>query len=274
MKLVSFTKGEGAAVGILEGELVTTLDAASMIDLISAGGAHAFRRGDTIPLAEVSLLPPVVRPGKVIALGRNYAAHAAEGGAEPPAFPMLFHKTHTSLVGHGQPIVLPDPALDSKIDYEAELAVVIGKACKQVSEAEALDYVFGYSVANDVSARGLQRRTSQFSAGKMLDTFGPLGPTIVTADEIIDVQDLQIRTVLNGSEMQNSNTSYMIFSVAFTISYISQISTLEPGDVILTGTPEGVGYARTPPVYLKDGDSITIEVQGVGSLTNPVVAAA
>ena len=273
MRLVSFAHDEGAAVGILEGELITTLDAGSMIDLIAGGGANAFNRGEMVPLSEVTLLPPVVRPGKVIALGRNYAAHAAEGGAEPPAFPMLFHKTHTSLVGHGQPIVLPDPALDSKIDYEAELAVVIGKACKNVSEADALDYVFGYTVANDVSARGLQRRTSQFSAGKMLDTFGPLGPTIVTADEIVDVQDLQIRAVLNGTEMQNSNTSYMIFSVAFTISYISQISTLEPGDVILTGTPEGVGYARTPPVYLKDGDSITIEVQGVGSLTNPVAAA-
>jgi len=185
MKLITFRTKTETKTGILDGEQISVLDTADMQEIIRT--RHINPTGQTLNLSDVTLIQPIERPGKVIALGRNYAAHAAEGGAKPPDFPMLFHKTHTSLIGHQQPIVLPDPALDHKIDYEGELAVVIGRPCRHVPEADALGYVFGYTVANDVSARGLQRRTSQFSAGKMLDTFGPLGPAIVTADEIADV---------------------------------------------------------------------------------------
>ncbi|MEM7034770.1 MAG: fumarylacetoacetate hydrolase family protein, partial [Chloroflexota bacterium] len=221
-----------------------------------------------ISQSDITFLPPVLNPEKVIALGRNYAAHAAEGGSEPPKFPMLFHKTAGSLLGHGGTVVIP-PVTD-KVDYECELAVIIGRRCKQVSEADAPDYVAGYAAANDVSARDLQRRTTQFTAGKMLDTFGPLGPALVTSDELPDPGNLQIQTRLNGEVMQSSNTNMMIFSVPFTISYISQIATLEVGDVILTGTPEGVGFARTPPVWLKEGDVVEVDVEKVGVLKNTV----
>jgi acylpyruvate hydrolase len=220
------------------------------------------------PLSGVTLLPPVLRPGKVIALGKNYAAHAAEAGSKPPEYPMLFHKTATSLLGAGGTIVIPP--ITSQVDYEGELAVIIGRPCKQVSPDEALDYVAGYTIANDVSARDLQRRTSQFTAGKMLDTFCPLGPALVTRDEVPDPGNLSIRTRLNGQVMQDGNTGMMIFDVPFIVSYISQIATLEVGDVILTGTPEGVGFARTPPVFLQDGDIISAEIEGLGALTNVV----
>ena len=220
---------------------------------------------------DVHLLPPVLKPTKVIALGRNYAAHAKEGGAEPPDYPMLFHKTATSLLGADGKIVIPP--ISDKIDYEAELAVIMGERCKNVPEEIALDYVAGYTVANDVTARDWQRRTSQFTSGKMLDTFGPLGPALVTKDEIADAGNLQIQSRLNGITMQNGNTRDMIFSIPFLISYISQISTLEVGDVILTGTPEGVGYARKPPVFMKAGDVIEIEIEQLGILRNNLIAA-
>jgi 2-keto-4-pentenoate hydratase/2-oxohepta-3-ene-1,7-dioic acid hydratase in catechol pathway len=182
---------------------------------------------------------------------------------------MLFHKTHTSLTGHNRPVTIPEGT--SKVDYEAELAVIIGKLCKNVSEEDALDYVYGYASANDVSARDWQRQTSQFAAGKMVDEFGPLGPTLVTKDEIEDVQNLDIKSYHNGNLMQSSNTKMMIFSVAFTISFISKICTLEPGDVILTGTPEGVGFAQNPPLYMKAGDEIVVEVEKIGCLKNHFV---
>jgi acylpyruvate hydrolase len=217
---------------------------------------------------EVSLLPPVLRPGKIICLGRNYAAHAKEGGADPLEYPILFFKPASALVGAGGTVVVPP--VTEKADYEGELAVIIGRTCKQVTAGEALAYVAGYTVANDVSARDLQRRTPQWAAGKMLDTFCPLGPALVTRDEIPDPGDLAIRTTLNGQLMQDSHTGLMIFDVPFIISYISQIATLEPGDIILTGTPDGVGYPRNPPVFLQDGDTISVEVEGVGTLTNTV----
>ncbi|MFT5193235.1 MAG: acylpyruvate hydrolase [Cellvibrionaceae bacterium] len=276
MKLVSIKVNNEVKLGAIQGDRIVDLNYnGSMIDLLKSGefGLEAARNAAekatiTYAKSEVTFVPPVVRPGKVIALGRNYAAHAAEGGAVPPDYPMLFHKTHTSLIGHHQSIVIPP--VTKKVDYEAELAVIIGKTCYQVSEEDALDYVAGYTCANDVSARDLQRLTTQFTTGKMLDTFGPLGPALVTADEIDDVQNLNISLELNGETLQSSNTSYMIFNVAFTIHFISQICTLEPGDVILTGTPEGVGYPRNPPIFLKPGDSVTVHVENVGSLTNPV----
>jgi acylpyruvate hydrolase len=181
---------------------------------------------------------------------------------------MLFHKTAGSLLGAGGTIIIPP--VTGQVDYEGELAIIIGRACKQVSPEAALDYVAGYTIANDVSARDLQRRTSQFSAGKMLDTFGPLGPALVTRDEVPDPGHLSIRTTLNGQVMQNDTTANMIFDVPFTISYISHIATLEVGDVILTGTPEGVGFARKPPVYMQDGDVVSVEIERLGVLTNKV----
>lgn len=220
-------------------------------------------------LNEIDFLP-AVNAGKILAVGRNYVDHAIEGGAEPPKAPLIFNKLPNSLNAHEAPIVLP--TISDKIDYEAELAVVIGKRAKQVSEAEALDFVFGYTLMNDVTARDLQRGDGQWTRGKGLDSFAPLGPFITTRDEIEDVQNLKIEGILNGRAMQSSNTSKMIFKVAYLISYISQGITLEPGDVIATGTPEGVGFFRDPPVVLKAGDVFEVKIEKLGTLRNTVAA--
>lgn len=217
---------------------------------------------------EIEFLPAVF-PSKILAIGRNYADHAIEGGAAPPAAPLLFNKLPNSLSAHNAPIVLPQ--ISQKVDYEAELAVVIGRKAKRVSEAQALDHVFGFSLINDVSARDLQFGDGQWTRGKGLDTFAPLGPFITTRDEIRDVQALKIEGRLNGEVMQSSNTGKMIFKVAYLVSYLSQGLTLEPGDVIATGTPEGVGFFRDPPVLLKAGDVFEVEIEGLGTLRNPVI---
>ena len=219
--------------------------------------------------ADIEFLP-AVRPGKMLAIGRNYADHAIEGGGEPPKAPLIFAKLSNALSAHNAPIVLP--TVSETIDWEAELAVVIGRRAKAVSEADALDYVFGYTLMNDVTARDLQRKDGQWTRGKGLDTFAPLGPFITTRDEIDDIQNLKIEGLYNGVVTQASNTSKMIFSIAYLISYISQGITLEPGDVIATGTPEGVGFFRDPPVLLKPGDVCEVRVEKLGTLRNPVVA--
>jgi 2-keto-4-pentenoate hydratase/2-oxohepta-3-ene-1,7-dioic acid hydratase in catechol pathway len=220
-----------------------------------------------ISLDSVEFLPPVF-PGKILAIGRNYVDHSIEQGEEPPKAPLLFNKLTNSLSAHNAPIVLP--AISSKVDYEAELAVVIGKRATRVSEAEALDYVFGYTPFNDVSARDLQFGDGQWTRGKGLDGFAPLGPFITTRDEIPDVHSLKIEGRLNGAVMQSSNTARMIFKVPYLISYLSQGITLEPGDVIATGTPEGVGIFRKPPVLLKPGDVYEVTIEKLGTLRNPV----
>ena len=214
---------------------------------------------------------PAVYPSKIVAIGRNYVDHAIEGGAEPPKAPLIFNKLPNSLSAHNAPIVLSK--IRSQVDYEAELAVVMGRKAMRVSEASALDHVFGYTLINDVSARDLQYGDGQWTRGKGLDTFAPLGPFITTRDEIADVQALKIEGRLNGEVMQSSNTAKMIFKVAYLISYISQGITLEPGDVIATGTPDGVGIFRKPPVLLKAGDVYEVTVEKLGTLSNPVVAA-
>lgn len=223
-----------------------------------------------VALNAVTLLPPVLNPEKVVCLGLNYRAHASETKKVAPDFPMLFHKTAGSLLGAGGAIRIP--SVTQQVDYEGELAVIIGRTCYNVSAENALNYVAGYTCANDVSARDWQYRTKQFTQGKMLDTFGPLGPALVTRDEIPNPHNLRIRTILNGNVMQDGHTSAMIFDVPFIVSYISQIATLKPGDVILTGTPEGVGFARDPQVFLQPGDSVTVEIEQIGTLTNSIVA--
>jgi 2-keto-4-pentenoate hydratase/2-oxohepta-3-ene-1,7-dioic acid hydratase in catechol pathway len=232
-------------------------------------GQRAGALAVAVPLDAVEFFPPVF-PGKMLAIGRNYVDHAIEGGEAPPAAPLIFTKLSNSLAAHEQPVTLH--SISSQIDYEAELAVVIGRRCRRVSEEEALAHVFGYTLINDVSARDLQFGDGQWVRGKGLDGFAPLGPYVTTRDEVADVQSLNIEGRLNGSTMQSSNTSKMIFGVAYLISYISQAITLEPGDVIATGTPEGVGVFRQPPVLLKPGDVFEVEIEGLGTLRNTFVS--
>jgi 2,4-didehydro-3-deoxy-L-rhamnonate hydrolase len=222
-----------------------------------------------VPESEVKIVRPFL-PGNIICVGLNYKAHAAESNLPLPKRPLLFGKWTNAMTGPGDPIVIPPDT--SEVDYEAELAVVIGQKCREVSAEQALDYVAGYTCANDVSARDFQREDSQWIRAKTQDTFGPIGPYLVTADEIPDPQVLGIRTILNGQTMQNSTTADMIFTVREIIAYISRGVTLHPGDLISTGTPQGVGFARKPPVFLKPGDDVTIEIDGIGHLSNPVAA--
>jgi len=216
----------------------------------------------------VRLGPPIPDPEKIICLGLNYRSHAEEAGLSVPKVPILFAKYRNALTGPTSPIILP--GISEEIDYEGELAVVVGKQCKNVAVEEALDYVAGYMAFNDVSARDLQMRTGQWLSGKTLDTFAPCGPALVI-NEISDPQDLDISTRVNGQTLQQSNTRNMIFSVAETLAYISQLMTLEPGDIIATGTPEGVGFKRNPPIFLRHGDVVEVEIEGIGALRNPVV---
>jgi 2,4-didehydro-3-deoxy-L-rhamnonate hydrolase len=227
--------------------------------------ARIAERGE--PLGEVESLAPVPRPGKVIAIGRNYREHAAEEGVEPPKEPLIFSKWPSSVVGPGADIRW-DPELARQVDHEAELAVVIGRTARRVSRENALDHVFGYTCLNDVSARDLQFGDGQWVRGKSLDTFCPMGPVLVTADEIPDPQQLWIRCVVDGEVRQDGHTSQMYFSVAEIISHCSQAFTLEPGDVIATGTPSGVGVFRDPPVFLRDGQRVVVEIEGIGALEN------
>jgi 2-keto-4-pentenoate hydratase/2-oxohepta-3-ene-1,7-dioic acid hydratase in catechol pathway len=246
-------------------------DALSEINGLLSGEPRAgFGQTRAYTFEQIEFLPAVY-PRKILAIGRNYVDHAIEGGAEPPKSPLIFNKLSTSLSAHDAPIVLP--AISSQVDYEAELAVIIGRSAKHVDQANALDHVFGYSLINDVSARDLQFGDGQWTRGKGLDTFAPLGPFITTRDEIADVQSLKIEGRLNGQVMQSSNTGKMIFPVAYLISYLSQGITLEPGDVIATGTPDGVGIFRKPPVVLKAGDIFEVIIEGLGTLRNQVSGA-
>ena len=222
--------------------------------------------------ASATLLAPVYNPRKIVCLGLNYRDHATESGMEPPPEPVLFSKYPTTLIGHGANIVLP-PESD-QVDYEAELVVVIGRGGKRIPRERAMEHVGGYTVGHDVSARDwqLNKPGKQWMAGKTFDTFAPMGPALVTTDEIPDPQALGIRLRLNGQTMQDSSTSQLIFPVDYIVSYLSRIMTLEPGDLIFTGTPPGVGMARKPPVWLKPGDVVEVEIDGVGTLRNPVVA--
>ena len=228
---------------------------------------------DTGRPADVSKLLAPIDPTTIYCIGLNYAHHAKEGNLAIPEWPVLFMKSPSALQHPGDPIEIPTHLPSQEVDYECELAVVIGTKCKNVSKADALDFVLGYSCAHDVSARDWQIRKggSQWCKGKTFDTFCPLGPCMVTADEISDPNSLQLKTILNDELMQDWNTNDMIFDVPTLIEFLSGSTTLLPGTVILTGTPHGVGFARKPPVFLKHGDTVTIEIEKIGSLTNPVL---
>ena len=251
----------------------------SMVDLI-AGGADAFDRvrrwADSAPGKErfdpvhVVLTAPIPRPPKIICIGLNYRDHAEESKMAIPEVPTVFSKYASSVIGPKAAIVLPPNS--TKPDYEAELAVVVGKGGRHIPEANWREHVFGYTVINDVSARDFQMATSQWMIGKTFDTFCPMGPAIVTADEVEDPHALPIRTVINGETLQNSNTSNMIFKIPQLIAFLSSVFTLEPGDIISTGTPAGVGFSYKPPRWLRAGDEVEVSVEGVGVLSNPVVA--
>jgi 2-keto-4-pentenoate hydratase/2-oxohepta-3-ene-1,7-dioic acid hydratase in catechol pathway len=221
--------------------------------------------------AKIARVLPPVRPPNVIAIGLNYRTHAAESGAELPQRPVIFLKATTSVIADGEPICLPAMA-PTQVDFEAELALVIGRAARDVPAERAMEYVFAFTCANDVTARDCQRRLDrQWARAKSFDTFCPLGPEMVTIDEF-RAYDLPVRSRLNGEPMQDGNTGDLIFDIPTLVAYLSQCFTLLPGTVVLTGTPAGVGFARTPPVFLKAGDTVQVEIEGVGTLSNPVAA--
>jgi 2-keto-4-pentenoate hydratase/2-oxohepta-3-ene-1,7-dioic acid hydratase in catechol pathway len=251
-------------------------------DVISviAGGGDAMDRvlrwydnppgGERLDFSGARLVAPIPRPPKIICIGLNYRDHAAESNLPIPETPTVFAKFPTAVIGPGAPIVLPKAS--TRPDYEAEFAVVIGRGGRHIPEARWREHVFGYTIFNDVSARDFQMATSQWTIGKTFDTFAPFGPWIVTADEIEDPHNLAISLELSGDTMQQSNTCNLIFGVPQLIAYLSSVFTLEPGDIIATGTPGGVGFARKPPRYLLPGDEVRVRIDGIGELFNPVVA--
>jgi 2-keto-4-pentenoate hydratase/2-oxohepta-3-ene-1,7-dioic acid hydratase in catechol pathway len=289
MRLLTFARNGAIRLGALGagGRQVIDLNRADPdlpSDLITllASGASGLARAQraleqaapeaTVALGELTLKPPILHPGKIICIGQNYAEHAAESNAAVSPYPIIFAKYPNALIAGGDPIILPK--LSAQVDYEGELAVVIGTRAKNVAEGEALAYVGGYAPFNDVSARDFQARTSQWTIGKTFDTFGPMGPTLTTADEVPDPQNLSIRLSIGGEILQSSRTSKMIFPVATLIAYLSSVMTLEPGDIIATGTPDGVGAARTPQRFLRPGDTVRVEIEGLDVLENPVLAEA
>jgi len=246
-------------------EQAASVSAVELISLLEQG------RWTPVTLSERDLLPPVVRPGKVICIGKNYEDHAREMASEPPGLPIVFSKFSSAIVGPGEPISLPE--ISESVDFEAELVVVIGRPGRNICREEALGHVLGYTVGNDISARDWQkgRPGGQWLLGKTFDTFAPLGPWLVTPDELGDPHDLEIVCELNGQRMQQARTSQLIFPIDYLISHLSQFFLLQAGDVIYTGTPAGVGAGRTPPLFLQRGDQLRVEIEKIGALCNPVV---
>jgi 2-keto-4-pentenoate hydratase/2-oxohepta-3-ene-1,7-dioic acid hydratase in catechol pathway len=265
MRLVTFRHGgSGATAGVLRENQVTSLGT-DMLRVIFSGVVPA-PVGESFELSSVTLLAPIPRPPKFICVGLNYRDHAIESNMAMPKVPTIFSKFSNVVIGPGENIVLPKES--TQPDYEAEFAVVIGPGGRRISAAQAMDHVF----VNDVSARDLQLATTQWLMGKTCDTFAPMGPAIVTKDEITDPHALDISLEIGGEILQKSNTRELIFRIPELIEFISSVVTLEPGDIISTGTPSGVGFARKPPRYLKDGDECIVRVEGLGELRNPVVA--
>ena len=280
MKFVTFRREGASEPGVLRARDVVGLRGAgfaSILDVIAGGPAARARIEEWIlkpaaeevaPLDAVRLLAPIPRPPKIICIGLNYRDHAAESKMEIPKVPTVFSKYATAVIGPRESIVLP--RLSTKPDYEAEFAIVIGKGGRYIPGAAWRQHVFGYTIFNDVSARDFQMATSQWMMGKTFDTFAPMGPALVTADEIADPHNLDISLTINGETLQQSNTKNLIFPIPDLIEYLSSVFTLESGDVISTGTPSGVGFARKPPRFLKKGDEVVVRVEGLGDLRNPV----
>jgi len=249
----------------------TARDTAARLERDAAAFADAKKKGLLVPSEDAYWFAPVPRPGKIVCVGLNYRDHAEESGLAVPKVPVIFSKFSTCVIAPGEPVVIPTTS--ERVDYEAELAIVIGRRAKHVSASRAYEYVLGYTAFNDVTARDFQFGDGQWQRGKSCDTFAPMGQTIVTTDEIPDPHTLRITLELNGTVMQESNTDQLIFRVPEMIEFISASITLEPGDVVATGTPAGVGFARKPPVFLKPGDKMEVDIERIGRLGNPIVAA-
>jgi len=285
MRILTFQNDDGPRLGVRDGDAVIDLAEAapdlprqmgallrSGSDTLDRARAAAADAGDAHrrAYADLTLLPTVSDPGKVLCVGRNYAAHAAEGGKPPPTYPEIFCRHANSLIGAGQAIIRPKAS--HNLDYEGELVAIVGTGGRHIPAETALDHIAGYSLFNDGSVRDYQRKASQWTMGKNFDGTGPFGPEMVTADELPPgCKGLRLQTRINGQVLQDANTDDMIFDVATLVVELSTVMTLEPGDVIVTGTPEGVGYPRTPPIWMKPGDTVEIEVDGVGVLNNSVV---
>lgn len=285
MRLVTYLSHAGPRVAGRRGDELVDLNFVdsclppTMSSLLALGedgmnkARQAIETGEPVPLHDVKkIVSPVYPAGKIICIGLNYADHAAESGAEIPSEPVVFNKFPTALCANGDPILLP--AESSKVDYEAELVAVVGIGGRRIPEDQAMQHIAGYCCGHDVSARDWQKGTpgGQWLLGKTFDNFAPLGTDLVTSDEISDPHNLRIQLRLNGETMQDSSTSQLIFSVPQLVAHISKVCTLEPGDLIFTGTPPGVGAARKPPVFLQDGDQVEVEIEKIGVLSNPVVA--
>ncbi|MDR5832216.1 fumarylacetoacetate hydrolase family protein [Caballeronia sp. LP006] len=283
MKLITYKTEAGYRLGVLDQEQVVDLAKADAsipadlrealragVDIVAAARKALDDSGnERMPMASLELAPLVPEPGKIVCLGHNYYDHAKEGGNLKPEYPLIFFRGASSLIAHGDPVIRPQ--VSEKLDYEAELVMVIGKRARHVKRENALDYAFGYACFNDVSVRDYQKRTSQWTIGKNFDGTGAFGPWLVTADEVPPgAAGLDLRLRLNGEVMQRANTSDMIWSVAETIELLTECLTLEPGDVVVMGTPAGVGWARNPPVWLKHGDTVAVEIDGIGVLKNVV----
>jgi 2-keto-4-pentenoate hydratase/2-oxohepta-3-ene-1,7-dioic acid hydratase in catechol pathway len=282
MRLVTFERNGTVAAGVLEGDKIVALEPIGFhsVQEVAAGGGEALQRvrdllsgtgkSDVFPAATVTLRAPLPRPTKIICIGLNYGDHAIESKMEIPKVPTVFSKYASAVIGPGESIVLPQNSV--KPDYEAEMAFVIGEGGRHIPAKRWQEHVFGYMNLNDVSARDFQMATSQWMMGKTFDTFAPCGPALVTADEIADPHNLDISLTINGERLQHSNTRELIFPIPDLIAYLSSVFTLEPGDIVSTGTPAGVGFSHNPPRWLRPGDQVVVSVEGLGELSNPVVA--
>ena len=282
MRFVTFQRHDYAEPGVLSGNEIVSLWDNGFKDVLSivAGGAVAREKvegwlvsppeGSIVRVEDVKLRAPLMRPPKIICVGLNYRDHAEESKMEIPSVPTIFCKFPTSVIGPGESIVLPRNS--TKPDYEGEFAFIVGRRGRHVPAAAWRDYVFGYTILNDVSARDVQMATTQWMMGKTFDTFSPFGPALVTADEVADPHALDISTSIGGDTLQHSNTRNLIFKIPQLIEHLSSVFTLEPGDIVSTGTPAGVGFSKTPPRWLKPGDEVIVRVEGLGELRNPVAA--
>ena len=284
MRLLAFQNNGEQRIGLLQGDQVVDLSIAApdlpgeLVEIIEGGddclkmiktAQEGANPESLVPIDNLDWLPPTRKAGKIICLGLNYAAHAAEGGHERPEYPSFFMRGNSSLVAHEKPIIRP--IASETLDYEAELVAIVGKKARHVKQEDALDYIWGYSVFNEASIRQYQRKTAQWTIGKNFDNTGGFGPIVVTADELPPGADgLQIQTRLNGEVLQNATTDMMLFNVKETIELLTECLTLEPGDLLVMGTPSGVGHARKPPLWMKAGDICEIEIENIGILRNPI----